>query len=124
MQKGFTLVELVAIILILSLIFLVSFPSLKNLTKTEDDKKYDNMVHDLCMAGKSYMYSFDDYSELLSIVNNEIELEINELILYGNVDKNLINPKTNLSVENDILKYTVLEDFTLSCEYIPKAEKQ
>ena len=35
-----------------------------------------------------------------------------------NVDKDLVNPKTELSVENNTLRYTVLEDLSLNCEFI------
>lgn len=116
--KGFTLVELVGIILILSLIFLVSFPVIKNMTKQENDNKYNNMVNTLCSAGRTYMYSNMDSFKELSVVNSVIELDVSELILYGSIEKKLVNPKTNLSVEGGTLKYTVLEDQTLECEFI------
>lgn len=117
-DKGFTLIEIIAIMVVLVGIFLVSFPSLTNMAKSDEEKKYDNMVNDLCTAGKTYMYSNMDLFPELSSVNGEVELKIIELILYGNVDKNTLNPKTELSIENDTLKYTVLEDFSLDCEYI------
>ena len=116
--RGFTLIEVIAIMVVLVAIFLVSFPILSNMARSDETKKYDSMVTDLCIAGKTYMYSNMDEFPELSIVNSEIELEIDELISYGNVDKDLVNPKTELSIENDILKYTVLEDFSLDCEYI------
>lgn len=116
--RGFTLVELIAIIVVLLGIFLFSFPNLTNMMNTDDEKKYDDMVVNLCTSGKSYMYSnMDDFKEL-SIANSTIELRIDKLINYGNVDKNLKNPKSNKSVKNDKLKYTVLSDFSLDCEYI------
>jgi len=116
--RGFTLVELIAIIVVLLGIFLFSFPTLTNMMNTDNEKKYDDMVENLCTAGKSYMYSnMDDFKEL-STVDSIIELKIDMLINYGNVDKDLKNPKSNRSVENDKLKYTVLSDFSLDCEYI------
>lgn len=117
-RKGFTLVELVAIIVILAAIFLVSFPTLKNMLANDDKKKYNTIVEDLCTAGKTYMYANMDSFPNLSIIGGTIDLEISKLIEYGNVDKNLINPKTELSVKYDKLKYTVLEDFSLDCEYV------
>ena len=118
MNKGFTLIEVIAIIVIFVGIFLISFPTLTNMAKTDNDKRYTNMVNNLCTAGKTYMYSnLDDFPEL-SIVSSEIEIPIVELINYGNVEKNLVNPKTELSVKNSTLKYTVLEDLSLNCEFI------
>lgn len=115
--KGFTLIELVAIVIVLAAIFLVSFPSLMNISKDDEEKKYENMVENLCLAGNSYIYSnIEDFKELL-IVDNKIEIPVEELIGYGSVDGDLKNPKTNKSVESDSLVYTVLSDNSLDCEY-------
>lgn len=118
MNKGFTLIEVVAIIVVFVGIFLISFPTLTNMAKNDNERMYTNMVNNLCTAGKTYMYSNLDDFENLSTVGSVIELQVTELILYGNVDKDLVNPKTELSVENSTLKYTVLEDLSLNCEYI------
>ena len=118
MNKGFTLIEVIAIIVIFVGIFLISFPTLTNIAKNDNEKMYANMVNNLCTAGKTYMYSnLDEFPEL-STVGSEIELPITELMSYGNVDKDLVNPKTELSVEDRTLKYTVLEDLSLNCEFI------
>lgn len=116
--RGFTLIEIIAIMVVLVLIFMVSFPVLNNMAKIDEEKLYNNMVDNLCTSGKTYMYSnMDEYQEL-STVNSKIVLKIEELISYGSVDKNLVNPKTNLSVKNSSLEYTVLSDFSLDCKYI------
>ena len=116
--RGFTLIEIIAVMVVLVGIFLVTFPTLTNMAKSDEEDKYNHVVNDLCTAGKTYMYSnMDEFSEL-SIINSEIRLQVEELIAYGNVDKNVVNPKTQNSVKEGTLKYTVLEDFSLDCEYI------
>lgn len=117
-DKGFTLIEIVAIMVVLVGIFLISFPVLNGTVKSEDEKKYNNMVNDLCTAGKTYMYSNMDKFEDLSKVGSNMEVNINDLISYGSVDKNLVNPKTEQTVGDGVLKYTVLEDLSLDCQYI------
>ena len=117
-DKGFTLVEVIAIIVVLVGIFLVSFPAINNATKSDEEKLYNNMVADLCSAGKTYMYSNMHLFPNLSVANSEIEVSIRDLINYGNVDKDLTNPKTDKKIENDKLKYKVLEDFSLECDYV------
>ena len=116
--RGFTLVELIAVIVVLVGIFLFVFPNLTNMMNTDNQKKYDDLVENLCTAGKSYMYSNLDSFKELSTINSVIEIQINTLINYGNVDKELKNPKNNKLVKNDKLKYTVLSDFSLDCKYI------
>lgn len=115
--KGFTLVELVAIIVVLAAIFLVSFPNFLNSAKSNEEEKYKNMVDNLCLAGESYIYANIDEFQELSVIGSNIEIIIEELIVYGNVDSDLKNPKTGKSVKADILNYTVLNDNSLDCEY-------
>lgn len=115
--RGFTLIELTAIIVVLAAIFLVSFPTFLNTSRADKEKEYDNMVDNLCMAGRTYIYSnMDDFSELSSI-GSIIKISISDLIEYGNVDKNMVNVKTEKKVEKDLLIYTVLNDYSLDCEY-------
>ena len=117
-NKGFTLTELIAILVVLAGIFLVSFPYLINIIKSDDETKYDGMVKNLCLAGESYIYSnIDDFDELFT-TNSKIEITIADLMEYGNVSNNLKNPKTGNSIDEDTLIYIVLSDHSLDCKYI------
>lgn len=116
-NKGFTIIELTAIIVVLAAIFLVSFPTFLNMTKSDENQRYESMVDDLCLAGESYIYAhIDDFSEL-SVVNSDITIPIKELIEYGSVKDNLKNPKTDKLVKNDELIYKVLSNRELDCKY-------
>ena len=117
-NRGFTIIELVGIILILALIFMVSFPALQSITKADSDKAYDKMVKKLCLAGESYIYANTDYFPNISTIGEIITISVDELIVYGNVDKDLENPKTKTSVTGDSLIYEVLSDYSLNCEYM------
>ena len=117
-NRGFTLIEIIGVIIILTCIFLVGFPTLNNMLNKESTEEYDTMVENLCTAGKTYMYANMDSFKELSNIDSEITLEIEELILYGNVDKNTTNPNTGELVSKDMLKYKVLDDYSLDCEYM------
>lgn len=117
-NKAFTLTELIAIIVVLASIFLVSFPYLINIIKSDDETIYDDMVKNLCLAGQSYIYNNIDSFEELSTTNSKIEITIEDLMEYGNVSNNLKNSKTGNSIDKDILIYTVLSDHSLDCKYI------
>ena len=116
-NKGFTLVELIAVLLILAVILLICFPNLQSLGGSEKERQYSQMVESLCLAGQSYINSKVDSYNNLEDVGSTIVISINELISYGNVDEKLKNPKTKKLVRNDRLTYTILSDYTLSCEY-------
>lgn len=116
-NRAFTLIELIALIVILLAIFLFAFPNFTNMFKENSDKQYTNMVDDLCTAGKTYMYSNMDNFPELSIVGGKIEVKISDLIIYGNVDKDIQNPKSKKSIKDGLLRYQVKEDFSLLCEY-------
>ena len=117
-NKAFTLVELIAIVLILSLIALVSFPTILGIAKSDNEKKLTNMIDNLCSAGKTYIYSNQELYPEISTPYSIINISVNDLIQYGIVDKNLKNPETNESVLQDGLMYTVKNDNSLDCEYL------
>ena len=116
-NKGFTLIEVIGIVVILVAIFLIAFPSLLGITKKEEEKIYTVMLDDLCLAGESYIYSNMDKFPQLSTPNSTIKLKISTLVEYGNISKNTVNSKTDKSVINDFLIFTILSDNSLSCEY-------
>lgn len=116
-NKGFTLTELLAIVIVLAAIFLFSFPSLLRSAKDDEEKKYTTLVSNACLAGKSYIYSnMDEYKEL-STIGAVIEINVSDLISYGALKKET-NPNTNKSIEYDKLKFIVLKDYSLDCEYV------
>ncbi len=117
-EQGFTLIELIAVVTILVAIFLVAFPSILNLSTSNDELDYNSMVDSLCLAGESYIYDNPDlFNESLSIVNFEINIPIYDLISNEYVDKNIINKKTKKLINTDTLIYTVLDDNSLDCKY-------
>lgn len=113
-NRGFTLVELIAIIVVFVAIFLVSFPALTNVTKSNENQKYDAMIKDLCIAGESYIHSNE---EELILPNSKIYVNISSLIEYGNVNKDIINPKTNEIINGDFLIFNVFADNSMDCSY-------
>ena len=57
-NKGFTMIELLAIVTVLAAILLVSFPTLINITRKDKERKYNDMVDTLCKAGETYIYEY------------------------------------------------------------------
>ena len=118
-SKGFTLIELIGIVVILSLVFLVTYPNFVSLSKTEDNKKYELMVKDLCLAGESYInteYKKQNPNQLKNEGDN-VTILISDLITKGYVDKKMKDVKTGNLVSSRTLTYKVNSDKTLECSY-------
>ena len=84
-KKGFTLVEMIAVLVILSILFLISFTSITNLLKKGDNRisiAEDSLISD---ALKSYTEARNIDSETFHCIS------FNELIEDGLIDKKLFN---------------------------------
>lgn len=115
-NKGFTLVELIAIIVVITAIFLVAVPIITKSSKDAQNRKFDLMVNILCDAAKSYVYSNPDDFDL-DEAGAEEEISISDLIEEGLVSSTTINPITNSLVTADTLLISAGEDLSLSCSY-------
>lgn len=116
-NKGFTLIELVAIVALLSIIFLVTFPQLQSTMKQDEEKQYTNFINTLCESAREYVYNTDEYKEFLNSGKTK-EILIQDLINYDIVDSEMVNPKTEESIKNGKLKVKFETDGMLTCEYV------
>ena len=105
MKKGFTLVELLGVIVILGVISLITFPIIDKSIKNGKEKSLEQVIHNIEKA--AYEYSIKN--ELLySTVYNKIELST--LISSGFLKENIINPVTNEPMKGCVL-YKWVEDY-------------
>lgn len=117
-KKGFTLIELIAVLGIISIIILVGAPSLINQVESSKQNKYDNFVADLCLAAETYI-NHSKIQEANQLVNAEDKIRINvsDLIVNGYVKSSLKNPKTKEKINNeDYLRIKLTESLTYSCK--------
>lgn len=61
-KKGFTLIELIAVIVILSLIALIVFPAINSVIKDSKEKAYNEQIASIVKAAKQFSY---EHSEVL-----------------------------------------------------------
>jgi len=115
--KGFTLLELISVLVILVAIVLVSFPSFLSMAKTADNQKYDTMIENLCKAGESYIYTHKEQYDELLVPDGIININVSELVKDNQIDKGIINPKTEKDIYNDTLTFKMLSDSSLECTY-------
>lgn len=113
-KNGFTLIELIAIILVLTAICVVSFPTILNMAKQSDKNAYEEYKNTICLAAKTYITSEDKLKD-----ESELEIFVKDLIDLNYIDDTLTNPKTKLTVneENKTVTITVNNDKSLECIY-------
>lgn len=115
-NKGFTLIELIAIIGLLAIIILISVPNFTNQIEWSKKNNYDNFISDLCLAAESYVNHSDQESNFKN-AGDTISINIEDLKSNGYIKSNLKNPKTNeVLTSSDTLIVTLTEDLTYSCE--------
>ena len=116
-KNAFTLVELLAIIVIMASMLLIILPSINNTIKNSEEAKKQESLNSIYMAAENYvMANYDEYSSLDNIGSTEY-VYIIDLINNGYLDINTTNPNTDLAFNNkDVVKVTKKEDGTFGYE--------
>ena len=96
-KLGFTIIELLVVIILIAIITLASGIGLTQMLEREKGKEYDKFVNKLETAACSYADALTYTPSSQRINSVSIETLINE----GYLDKELVNPKTNDKLEND-----------------------
>lgn len=98
MKKGFTLAELIGVLVVLALIGMIAIPSVTKSIK-ENKKKICNIsFNNIIEEAKSWA---SNNIERLPNENEEIEISFSDLVKYGYSEDNLVDPKTKEAFSND-----------------------
>ncbi len=99
-KKGFTLAELIGVIVVLALICLVSVPAIANVLKTNKKSLCETQLNNVLAAARNYASE-----NLLSMPANDGDLKtitIQDLIDNGFIDQNIENPVTKENFDSEI----------------------
>ncbi|MCI5678077.1 MAG: dockerin type I domain-containing protein [Candidatus Faecisoma sp.] len=92
-KKGFTLIEMLAIIILLSVIALITYPIINNVVSDSKDEIYDKQISELVRLSNTWVTKNMDSLEIKN--GYKYYLSFNELFEQGFVSKeDIINPKT------------------------------
>ena len=109
-NKGFTLIELIVAIIILSLILSIGAYSIINIVKDSKEKNYETLIRSIKSGAESYAIECQ-YNDITCA--NQITL--GDLVRYGflsgnskNNDKNytIVDPKDNKSIADCVINIT------------------
>ena len=96
MKKGFTLVEMLAVITIIGLLALLTVPAIDSIIKENKNTVYELQENQILDALKEYA------SENALTLEDENTITLGDLKRAGLIDKNIRNPKTNQCFANNI----------------------
>jgi len=99
-KKGFTLVELLAVIIILAAILVIILPSVSRTLKKSKNTIYDIQINDILKS--TYDYSLKKV-KLLPDSNKKTYITLNELKKSGFIESDIKDPKTNKIFSNDLV---------------------
>lgn len=116
--KGFTLVELLAIIIILGIISILSYGAIAKMLENSEKQDYERFLKDLYLTTENYIeLNRNQFPELNQ--DGNITISIQTLLDQGYFKKTPVNPKTKKTIEQDTIIVTS-KDKILTFEYQQK----
>lgn len=91
-NKAFTLVELLAVIVLLMVIFLLVSPAITNVISQSEDTIYNTQINTILKS--AYDYTLKNTNSLPSL-GNKSYITLGELKTVGLIDANIIDPSTS-----------------------------
>lgn len=102
MKKGFTLVELLCVIIIIAVISMIAFPLVTSYVNQSKDKLYDIQVKDIESAAKKW--TIDNTDKLDKYHINDIYVTLEYIKYMGYLEKDeILSPKTKEPMEGCVL---------------------
>lgn len=99
-EKGFTLVELLGVLVILVIIFLLVFPTVDNIISTGKETVYQTQINKILNA--AYDLSLEN-TNYLPNKGNKNYITLGELKSEGLIDVNIENPETNKKFPDNLV---------------------
>ncbi|MFV0250233.1 MAG: glycine-rich protein [Bacilli bacterium] len=120
-KKGFTLIELIGVMIILSVMIIITVPAITSLLKKSSENEYQSFLDDLFLATEAYIQSdFADYS-VLDTVGSEAYVNVSVLMDNNFIRSTINNPNTEQNLGSERTNTVIVtrnEDMTLGYEYV------
>lgn len=98
MKKGFTLAELIGVLVVLALIGMIAIPSVANSIKDNKRKLCNINFSNIVDEAKGWA---SNNIEKLPSLNETVEITFSDLVKYGYAESNLIDSKTKEAFTDD-----------------------
>lgn len=106
-KKGYTLIELLAVLSVMAIILLIAIPSITKQLSDIEENKYAQFKQNLYLAAESYINAFPSSFTMLKMDGGKACIDVTSLIEDGWIKSSFNNPKTNKAVSlNSSVKVT------------------
>ena len=100
MKKGFTLIELISVIILLGIVGLIAIPVINNTLRSQKQTLYESQITDIKLATERW--AFDHVEELPVGESDFITVTISDLKSTGYLEKELIDPRSGDPIPNEL----------------------
>lgn len=97
-KRGFTLIELMGVLILLGLLSLIIIPLISNILKDQKEKQYAQQITNIELMAKNF--GSDNLSILPSQDGEIMYINLAQLKSMGYMEKNIINPITENEISN------------------------
>ena len=115
-KNGFTLVEMVVILIFITIIALMSVPVITNMLKKGEDDKYNMFLDDIYLATEAYIEKYKDDYPYLNVNGSKTLVYMKDLVDEKLVSTNLVNPKYCVNGECIAKKIATCNDKTCNVD--------
>ena len=113
-RKGFTLTEILVVLVLIAGVSTMSIIGVINLQERTNQKKLDTIIESLEQATDVYI---NNDSKLISdLLNGKVASNCTHIFTLqseGLIEEPLINPMTNIEIDNNLCVISVLENGTI-----------
>ena len=102
-KKGFTLIEMLTVIVVLSIIITITIPIVVNRIDSSRRKAYNIQIEEIKRAATAWTARIENVDSLPDTQGGSLVLNLADLKIAGILDLDIKNPLTNKSFPNDML---------------------
>lgn len=106
-KKGFTLIELIAVLGILSSMFMLTIPTIANTIKEVKLEQYKTIENQIKEAAEIYV---QENREMMNVSDEIISLSIEELVKANLLKAPLLDPRDNSDLQEGCVKIKLDND--------------
>lgn len=109
-NKGFTLLEVMGVLMLLVVILIVTIPNITGTIKKNNVDQMEDYKNTFCLAAEAYILE-----ENIKITT-DFEIKGSELVSKNYLSANLSNPDNKRRITNDIIIVKKMADGSIYCE--------